>query len=298
MGDKRDVGSILGQEDPPAEGNGNSLQYSCQENFMSCQESDMTERACTELSGIHSGSPHTPPQCYQHNPEGPSKCTSDHPLPPTSANKKERSGEEEKEGAERGGGGVLSQRHPELLGTFWHVILGKCLQPSFPQLQTKAKHTRGWATQKSPIFSSPWLTTMTFSCGSTDASITELLWDEGRWARCLAHRDAPWTLAVVHVLIPPSAQSYLLALQTNPTPLAIFWSQAASSMGIWVGGAPGGLLLLLLQPISGVIFISGHFCRADICLAQRKIVSATSSNKNDFLHALFVYNCLSNHSHC
>ena len=48
MGDKRDVGPILGQEDSPAEGNGNSLQYSCQENFMSFQESDMTERACTK----------------------------------------------------------------------------------------------------------------------------------------------------------------------------------------------------------------------------------------------------------
>ena len=187
-----------------------------------------------EFSGIHSGSPHTPPQCYQRNPEGPSKCTSDHPLPPTSANKKERSGEEEKEGAERGGGGMLSQRHPELLGTFWHVILGKCLQPSFPQLQTKAKHTRGWATQKSPIFSSPWLTTMIFSCGSTDASITELLWDEGRWARCLAHRDAPWTLAVVHVLIPPSAQSYLLALQT--TPPAIFEARLPAP---WASGLEG-----------------------------------------------------------
>ena len=33
-GDVRDTGSILGQEDPPGEGHGNPLQYSCLENPM------------------------------------------------------------------------------------------------------------------------------------------------------------------------------------------------------------------------------------------------------------------------
>ena len=286
----------LGQEDSPAEGNGNSLQYSCQENFMSCRVRH--DWACThkERSGIHSGSPHTPPQCYQRNPQGPSKCTSDHPPPPTSANKKERRGKEEKEEPEGEEVGCFPRGSPELRGTFWHVILGKCLRPSFPQLQTKDKYTRGWAKQKLPIFSSSWLTTMTFSRGST---------------RCLHHRAAVrWK----EMSMAPGTQgcssntgchsrpdsclcSVLPSCFAKPT-LAILWSQAASSTGIWAGGAPGGFLLLLLQPISGAIFISGHFCRADICLAQRKIVSATSSNKNDFLHAPFVYNCLSDHSHC
>ena len=32
--DAGDMGSILGWEDPPGEGNGNPLQYSCQENPM------------------------------------------------------------------------------------------------------------------------------------------------------------------------------------------------------------------------------------------------------------------------
>lgn len=58
----------------------------------------------------------------------------------------------------------------------------------------------------------------------------------------------------------------------------------------------GTILLPRLQPIGGAIFINGQFRRADVCLAQKKTVSATSSNKNDFLHAPFVYNCLSDHS--
>lgn len=55
-----------------------------------------------------------------------------------------------------------------------------------------------------------------------------------RWneiSRRLSHRNAPWLEAVTHLLIPASAQSYLLALQKLP--LAILCSQATGTMGIW-----------------------------------------------------------------
>ena len=145
----------LGQEDSPAEGNGNSLQYSCQENFMSCQESEMTECARTKsflestlVPHIH---PHSATSVTQKGLQSVHLIIHHHqPLPI-----KRRGGGKRRKRSRRGEEvGCFPRGSPELWGTFWHVILGKCLRPSFPQLQTKDKYTRGWAKQKSPIFSS------------------------------------------------------------------------------------------------------------------------------------------------
>lgn len=102
-------------------------------------------------------------------------------------------------------------------------------------------------------------------------SPTFLLCKNSLWPFCAARLQAPWA----------------------------FGHETLKHLGLARGGGrPGTLLLPASQPVSGAIFISGQFHRADICLAQRKIVSATSSKKNDFLHAPFVYNCLPDHSCC
>lgn len=134
-------------------------------------------------------------------------------------------------------------------------------------------------------------------------SIMGQLGEQIRLAQHLAHRKALWRVGFSYL---PLIRSSCFAKTPSGhfvQPLAprAFGHKTLKHLGWrgWGGASePGTLLLPVLQPISGTIFISGQFRRADVCLAQRKIVSATSSNKNDFLHAPFVYNCLSDHSHC
>lgn len=156
-----------------------------------------------------------------------------------------------------------------------------------------------------PIFSPLWPKRMAVPYGSTDTAIMGQLWEE-------KVSTAPGTQESSmnsRVFLPPDSSYCLVLLGLQKLPLAILCNQAASCMGIWPWNPETSGLgwegeegryspSPVLWPISGAIFISGQFRRADVCLAQRKIVSATSSNKNDFLHAPFVYNCLSDHSRC
>lgn len=158
--------------------------------------------------------PHTPPHSYQSNPEGSSKCTSDHPPTDKAHQKKqERRGKEEEE---RGEGGMLS---PELALHCWDfpsmwfwasvfslTFLTYKLRLIIAQVELNKNH---WYSALSDL--QQWQFHVV-------QPIMELLWDEMRLAQRLTHRKAPWTVAVIHLLISPSAQSYLLALQKLPWP--------------------------------------------------------------------------------
>ena len=104
------------------------------------------------------------------------------------------------------------------------MILGNCPQLYFPHWQTGADHSTGWTKQHCQYSALFDLQECQFHMVQLNAFIMRLLENEMRLAWCLAYRNAPWTVAIVH-LIPPSAQSYFLSLQK--VTLAILCIQAA-----------------------------------------------------------------------